>query len=226
MPNLLRVAVIDGHPIFREAVVAKLKGAGGIEIVGEGSTAPDACRIAERSAPDVMLLEVVLPGGGIEAAAHIARVRPNVRIVMLTASEDEKDLASALQVGVRGYILKRSPGLEMVKTVRSIALGDSYVAPNLAARLLINKGAGTATVMDDNPFNLSLREAEICELLARGMSNKEIARVFKCTERTVKHHMSNILQKLQVRNRVEAALKFKSSEEERKTFTRSEFFAS
>src|SRR5262249_37507868 len=178
MSHLLRVAVIDGHPIFRVAVVAKLKGAGGIEIVGEGSTAPDACRIAERSAPDVMLREVVLPGGGIEAAAHIARVRPNVRIVMLTASEDEKDLASALQVGVRGYILKRSAGLEMVKTVRSIAGGDSYVAPNLAARLLINKGAGPAMAIDDNPLNLTSPPPQLSPLFSPPTSHHQLPTVF------------------------------------------------
>jgi two-component system nitrate/nitrite response regulator NarL len=136
---------------------------------------------------------------------------------MLTASEDEKDVVSALRVGVQGYILKGSTGPEVVETVRSIARGDSYVAPNLAARLLINKSVRTETAVDDNPYNLTSREAEVFELLARGMSNKGIARVVKCTERTVKHHMTNIMQKLHVRNRVEAALKFKSHALHRKT---------
>ncbi len=211
MSNLLRVAVIDGHPLFREAVVRTLTNAGGIEIVGEGATAADALRIAQRSTPDVMLLEIHLPDGGIEAATRIARARPNVRIVVLTASEDKKDLTSALHVGVKGYLLKDSTGPELVETVRSIARGDSYVAPNLAARLLTNNGAETETVSDDNPVNFTPREAETFELLTRGMSNKEIARVFRCSERTVKHHMTNIMQKLHVRNRLEAALKFKSN---------------
>jgi two-component system nitrate/nitrite response regulator NarL len=210
MSNLIRIAVIDDHPLFREAVVSKLATASGIEIVGEGATAADALKIAQGTSPDVMLLEIRLPGGGIEAATHIARVCPMVRLIMLTASEDEKDLVSALQVGVKGYILKRCSGQEVVETVRSVARGDSYVAPNLAARLLMNMGGRTETVVGDNPYNLTSREAETCGFLVRGMSNKEIARTFKCTERTVKHHMTNVMQKLHVRNRVEAALKFTS----------------
>jgi DNA-binding NarL/FixJ family response regulator len=210
MSNLLSVAVIDDQPLFREAVVSNLTNAGGIEIVGEGATAADALRIAQGSTPDVMLLEIRLPGGGIEAATHIARACPKVRVIMLTASEDEKDLASAMQVGVQGYILKRSSAQEVVETVRSVAQGNSYVAPNLAARLLMSKGRRTEAAVNDNPHHLTSREAETWALLARGMSNKEIARVFKCTDRTVKHHMTNIMQKLHVRNRLEAALKFKS----------------
>jgi DNA-binding NarL/FixJ family response regulator len=123
MSNLLRVAVIDDHPLFRDAVVRALTGAGGIEIVGEGATAADALRIAQGSTPDVILLEIHLPGGWIEAATRIARVRPNVCVVVLTASEDEKDLTSALQVGAKGYISKDSTGPELVETVRSIARG-------------------------------------------------------------------------------------------------------
>jgi two-component system nitrate/nitrite response regulator NarL len=209
MSKLFRVAIIDDHPLFREGVASMLTSVDGIEVVGQGSTAADALKIAQECFPDVMLLDVRLPGGGVEAAASIARACPNVRIIMLTASEDEQDVASALQAGARGYILKGSSGHEMVETVRAIAGGDSYVAPNLAARLLIKRGKRTATDAVHNPRDLTSREVEIFALVARGMSNKEVARSFKCTERTVKHHMTSIMQKLNVRNRVEAVLKFR-----------------
>jgi len=131
-----------------------------------------------------------------------------VRIVMLTASEREQDVAAALQAGARGYILKGSSGQEVVETLRAIARGDSYVAPNLAARLLIKQNKQVEAVVERSFHDLTAREEDIFALVARGMSNKEMARIFKCTERTIKHHMTNIMQKLNVRNRVEAALKF------------------
>jgi DNA-binding NarL/FixJ family response regulator len=214
MTELIRVAIIDDHPSFREGVVTVLKGVGGIEVVREGATAADALRIAQEVLPDVMLLDIGVPGGGVEAAASIARACPDVRTVMLTASENEQHVMSALQAGARGYILKGSSGDEVVEAVRAIAKGDSYIAPNLAARLLINKGKQVETVKD-SPHSLNSREEEIFAFMARGRSNKEIARALNCTERTVKHHMTKIMQKLNVRNRVEAALKFRSGQNKR-----------
>jgi DNA-binding NarL/FixJ family response regulator len=212
MTNVFRVAVIDDHPLFRSGAVGMLKSVDGIEVVGEGATAAEALKIAQELAPDVMLLDVSLPGGGIAAAASIAGACPNVRTIMLTASDDAKDVASALEAGARGYILKGSSGREVVDAMRAIAEGDSYVAPNLAARLLMTKHQGKRIEIDvhDNPYDLTPRETEIFAQVARGQSNKEIARTFKCTDRTVKHHMTSIMQKLHVRNRVEAALKFQS----------------
>jgi len=210
MSNLLRVVVIDDHPMFRKGVISVLTKADGIAVVGEGATAADALKVAQEFVPNVMLLDLLLPGGGgIEVAAGIARVCPDFRIIILTASENEQHVASALQGGARGYILKGSSGHELINAVRSIARGDSYVASNLAARLLINQGKRIETVVDD-PHDLTSRQAEIFALMARGMSNKEIARSLNCTDRTVKHHMTNIMQKLNVRNRVEAALKFQA----------------
>ena len=207
-PDSIRIAVIDDHPMFREGTVGVLTRADGIEVVGEGATASDALAIAKERVPDVILLDLHLPGGGIEAAASIARACPNVRIVALTASEDEQDVASALQAGARGYMLKGCSGQEVVETVRAIVRGDSYVAPSLAARLLVKKGTRIEATVDDNHRGLTFREKDIFALVSRGMSNKEVARSLKCTERTVKHHMTNIMQKLNVRNRVEAVLKF------------------
>ena len=208
MPNALRVAVIDDHPLFREGVISVLMGVDDIEVVGQGATAADALRIAQELVPDVMLLDLCLPGGGVNAAASIAHTCRSVGTIMLTASEDEQDVASALQAGVKGYILKGSGRHEVVEAMRAVVRGGSYVAPSLAARLLVSKVKRIEVTVDDNRRDLSSREEEVFALVAQGRSNKEVARSLKCTERTVKHHMTNIMQKLSVRNRVEAVLKF------------------
>jgi len=203
----IRIAVIDDHPLFRESVVETLKHAGIFKVVGEGATAVDAIGIAQGLVPDVMLLDLRLPGGGVEAAARIIGVCPTVRIIVLTASEDAQDIISALQAGARGYILKDSSGAEVVETARNVARGDSYVAPNLAARLLINQGKRIETVAVADLYDLTPYEEKVLAHVSRGMSNKEVARKLGCAERTVKHHMTNILRKLNVRNRVEAVVK-------------------
>ncbi|HMA70322.1 MAG TPA: response regulator transcription factor [Xanthobacteraceae bacterium] len=209
MFNLIRVAVIDDHPLFLEGLVGMLAHTEDVEVVGQGATASDALKIAQDLHPDVILLDVVLPGGGVEAAAAIARTCPKVCIVMLTASEEEHHVSLTLQAGARGYILKGSSSQEIIDAVRAVASGDSYVPPTLAARLLIKRGEQTeAAVIRQS--DLTSREETIFSLVGRGMSNKEIARGLNCTERTVKHHMTNIMKKLGVRNRVQAALKLQT----------------
>ena len=204
MTDIIRVGVVDDHPLFREGVVHMLKGVDGIQIVGEGSTATDAVTIAQERTPNVMLLDISIAGGGIEAAQNVAHASPDTQVIMLTASEDEVHVASALKAGARGYMLKGTNGQELVSVVQAIAGGNSYVAPNLAARLLSKK---RETIADDDLDDLTPRETEVVSFIRRGMSNKEIARAFNCTERTVKHHMTNIMQKLNVRNRVQVALR-------------------
>ena len=211
-PNSIRIAIIDDHPLFREGIVEALMGADGIEVVGEGATATDAVAIARERTPDVVLLDLRLPGGGVNAAANIACAYPTVRVVVLTASEDEEEVAAALKAGVRGYILKGSTGHEVIETVRAVFRGDCYVAPTLAARLLIKRGTRIAAVVADNQRDLTACEEKVFALVAQGMSNKEVARSLKCTERTIKHHMTNIMQKLNVRNRVQAALQFRRAD--------------
>ena len=138
MCNLIRIAVIDDHPMFREGAIEMLKCADGFEVVGEGATADDALKVAQERIPDVILLDLYMPGGGINAAACIARDCPHIRIIVLTASEDEHDVALALQAGARGYILKGSSGSEVVEAVHAIVRGDFYVTPTLVARLQID----------------------------------------------------------------------------------------
>jgi len=208
MPGSIRIAVIDDHPMFREGAVQTLTCMDGIEVVGEGATAADALKVAKELHPDVMLLDISLPGGGVEAAASIARACPGVRAVMLTASESELDVASALQAGARGYILKGSSGTEVVESVRTVFRGGCYVTPGLAARSRIEMEKRSGSAGAKTASELTPREEEILTLVSRGMTNKEIADRLHLSERTVKHHMTNIMRKSNVRNRVEAMLMF------------------
>lgn len=209
MSDAIRVAIIDDHPMFREGVAGIFNGMDDIEVTAEGSTCVDAIRVAQELRADVVLLDISLPGGGVEAAAAIARTCPNVRTVMLTASESELDVAAALQAGARGYILKGSSGAEVAETVRAIFHGESYVAPGLAARLLIQMRKRPAAAVSRSANELTIREEEILSLVSRGMTNKEIANRLNLTERTVKHYMTSIMRKSKARNRVEAMLIFR-----------------
>ncbi len=207
MPETLHVAIVDDHPLFREGVAHTLAVQPDIEIVGEGESATDAIRIATERIPDVMLLDVSMPGGGLSAVREIAAAFPVIKLVMLTVSEDEDDVTTALRAGARGYVLKGVAARELVRIMRAVASGEVYVTPSLAASLLFELSGGKSTSHSASPLDdLTERERQILERVAAGDSNKEIGAQLHLTEKTVKHHMTNILQKLQVRNRVEAAL--------------------
>jgi DNA-binding NarL/FixJ family response regulator len=208
MTDRLRVAIIDDHPLFREGVVHTLRSAKALEVVGEGGCAEDAVRIAREAVPDIVLLDVRMPGGGVEAARSIARACPVVKMIMLTVSESEQDVAQALEAGAKGYVLKGTSGPDLIKTMFAVSRGEYYVTPGLAARLLTHgkkQEAARATELPD----LTEREGQILAQVARGFTNKEIARTLALSEKTVKHHMTNVMQKLRVRNRVEAAMAYR-----------------
>ena len=206
MTDTLQVAIIDDHPLFREGVAHTLQSQPGLEVVAEGASAADAIRIAGECLPDVMLLDVSMPGGGLHAARTIAASYPVVKVVMLTVSEHEDDVTAALRAGARAYVLKGVAARELVGILRSVAAGEVYVTPSLAASLLFELTGGGAAPPASPLDELTERERQILEQVAAGDSNKEIAAQLHLSEKTVKHHMTNILQKLQVRNRVEAAL--------------------
>ena len=157
-PSSIRVAVIADDPISRQRVTRILKGAIGIEVVGEGSTVADALEVARELAPDVMLLNLDVRGEGTKAAAGIARVCPNVRTIILTASENERDVTMAVQAGARGYIMAGSSTREVVETVRGIVRDDARAVPTLEPRLLITSGEGIKIVEEDNLRDLNFRE--------------------------------------------------------------------
>jgi DNA-binding NarL/FixJ family response regulator len=207
MSEKLQVAIIDDHPLFREGVAQTLSRQPDIEVVAEGESAADAIAIAGVRLPDIMLLDVSMPGGGVEAARQIALAYPVVKIVMLTVSQNEDDVTEALRAGAQGYVLKGVAARELVEILRGVASGGAYVTPTLAAGLLYDLTNAPQSRRASSPLDeLTERERQILERVAAGDSNKEIGAQLGLTEKTVKHHMSNILQKLQVRNRVEAAL--------------------
>src|SRR5262245_12052202 len=208
MNDNIHIAIVDDHPLFREGVAHTLRGEPDFTIVGQGETAEEAIRLACDLLPDIIVLDIDIPDGGLYAAQTIAAVCPVTRIVMLTVSEDEEHLVAALKAGVRAYILKGVSARELIRILRAIAAGEVYVTPSLAASLLLEmSGAPSGARSPNRPLDeLTERERQILEGVAAGLSNKEIGQQLYLSEKTVKHYMTNILQKLHVRNRVEAAL--------------------
>jgi DNA-binding NarL/FixJ family response regulator len=202
----ISVAVVDDHPLYRSGVVATLQAFDDIKVVGEGASADDALKLARQLDPDIMLLDISMPGNGLKATADIKKTGSKSRIIILTASEDENEVIKALEAGAVAYALKGIGGDDLASLIRTIADGGSYVAPTLAGRLLLNAGgrAGDAEAIAFK--SLATRELEIARLLTRGLSNKEIARSLGLQEKTIKHYMTQLLQKLHARNRVEAAM--------------------
>jgi len=206
MSELISIIVVDDHPLFREGVVTTLVESGYFDVVAQAGDKDTAVKLAEKHLPDLMLLDVSMPGGGIETAAEISDRVPIIKVIMLTVSEQEHDVQAALKAQARGYALKGVASEELVQILRDIYNGDSYISPNLAVNLLMRSSEETKP---DSPedFDLSDRERQILEKLAIGMSNREIADDIYLSEKTVKHYMTNIMHKLHVSNRVQAAIK-------------------
>lgn len=206
MEQAIRVVLADDHPIYREGVARTLADAGGIEVVGQAADGEAAVEMTRSLAPDLVLLDISMPkGGGLPALARIAQLPTPPKVAMLTASEEDDDLMQALRLGALGYVLKGVGAGELVDLVRGIAQGQSYVSPGLAGRLLVgmrSRGQAPANPLED----LTKREEDILRLVAQGMSNREVGQTLDLQEKTVKHYMTAILQKLHVRNRVEAAM--------------------
>ncbi|MBU1212261.1 MAG: response regulator transcription factor [Alphaproteobacteria bacterium] len=206
MSKPIKVAIIDDHPLFRDGVAASLRDAPMIDLVAEGSNASEAIEISEKVLPDIMLLDISMPGKSIEAARQISILYPAVRIIMLTASDSDEDVSASLDAGARGYVLKGIGSDELIRMIVAVHNGESYITPSLAARVLSKMQTRLATPVAEDSASLTPREEQILEFVSMGQTNKEIAKGLGISEKTVKHYMTNIMQKLQVRNRVEAVL--------------------
>lgn len=206
----LRVMVVDDHTLFRRGLIALLNADGRFEVVGEAGDAVEAQRVAASCAPQVILLDNHLPGAsGVASLPALIEAAGGAQVLMLTMSEDERDLAAALRGGAAGYLLKTADGAELAAAIVRAAQGQTSISPAMAARLaqaFRSGGDAAEPAAPDALAELSPREREILELIARGHSNKEIARELSIAETTVKVHVQHILRKLNLSSRVQAAV--------------------
>lgn len=210
--------VVDDHTLFRRGLIALLGQDTGLHVVGEAGDAAEALRLVPTLQPDVILLDNHLPGVmGVDAIRGLREVSPRSRVLMLTVSEDSQDLAAALRNGAQGYLLKTIDGDLLAQAIRRAAQGEPVVSPELMGKLVAafqSQGAPSAAspvpapevAASDSGTPLSPREEEVLREIARGMSNKEIARVLDIAETTVKIHVQHILRKLGLTSRVQAAV--------------------
>lgn len=204
----IRVGVVDDHPLYRDGVIFALESEPDIEVVSQGETANDALQIAHDHAPDILLLDMNMPGGGVNAAAKIALRHPLTRTLMLTVVDNEDEVRSALRKGARGYLLKGTSSSELVNAIRLIYKGQSYVSPSFAAQLIISRGEEESAPSETSSHfpELSNREEQILMLILRGLGNRAIGDELGLSEKTVKGYVTTVMEKLHVRNRVEAAM--------------------
>ncbi len=209
----IRLLVVDDHTLFRRGLVALLASEAGLEVVGEAADAGEALRRARELQPEVILLDNHLPGvSGVASIAGLREAAPSARVLMLTVSEDEGDLSAALRAGAQGYVLKTIDGDMLADAIRRTIGGESVVSPEMtgklvqALRAVDDAGAPKAPAEIDPIDTLSPREREILGHIARGASNKVIARSLDIAETTVKIHVQHILRKLNLASRVQAAV--------------------
>ena len=203
---MIRVVVADDHPLYREGVARSLTESGKFTIVGEAANGRDALAWVRTERPDVVLLDISMPDGGIATLQQIMALESPPRVAMLTVSEEDDDIMQALKAGALGYILKGVGARDLVQIVSDLAAGRSYVAPSLAIKVMAAMTAPRVVAPASMLDSLTKREEDILRLVSLGKSNKEVARDLELQEKTIKHYMTTILQKLQVRNRTEAAI--------------------
>ncbi len=205
--NRLSVVVIDDHELFRGGLVQLLEERG-IRVLGEASLAADGIRQTVELNPDVVLMDINMPGmSGIEATQILAAATPLIQVLVLTVVADERNVTEALLAGACGYLVKDAPIDQIVEGIRSAARGESSISPRIASQLVRRIREPTEIEPGLAGAELTPREGEVMELLARGMDNPDIARALFLSPHTVKNHVSSILVKLQVENRLQAAVR-------------------
>ena len=213
-PAKIRILVVDDHTLFRRGLTALLQRDPQFEVVGDAADAGEAQRRAQELQPDLILLDNHLPGvNGVDALPALREVVPGVKVLMLTVSEDEQDLAAALRGGACGYLLKTIEGDALSSAIRRAMRGESVVAEEMTGKLVAAYRGATAPASPAQPATpasrldvMSKRELDILRCIARGQGNKEIARSLGIAETTVKIHVQHVLRKLDVSSRVHAAV--------------------
>jgi DNA-binding NarL/FixJ family response regulator len=206
----LRVIIVDDHALFRRGLEMVLENEADIEVVGEATDGQQAVDKTQELMPDVVLMDVRMPRrSGIEATHRIKELMPHVKIVVLTNSDEEADLYEAIKAGASGYLLKEISSEEVADAIRSVVQGHSRISPAMASKLLSEFQAMSKRTDDRQPLappKLTERELQILRLVAKGLGNREIAQQLFISENTVKNHIRNILEKLQLHSRMEAVI--------------------
>jgi DNA-binding NarL/FixJ family response regulator len=208
----IRVAIVDDHPLFREGISRVLAGAPDIAVVAEGGSAQEAAAIADNKKPDVIVLDIGIPGNGIAALEAIVATHPEVRVLMLSVSDSKADVFEAFRLGAIGYLEKGLRASELVDAVRRVAQGQQYLSSGLGAKLVSQPILADGSLRESRPVNLTVREAQILGLVKLGLSNKAVGARLGLSDKTVKHYMTNLFQKLGVRSRLAAAISASESE--------------
>ena len=206
----IRVLVVDDHALFRRGLQMVLEQEPDIEVVGEASDGSEAVEQAADTLPDIVLMDVRMPKrGGIDACTAIHEIVPSAKIIMLTISDEEADLYDAIKAGAMGYLLKEISIEEVASAIRAVHGGQSLISPSMASKLL-TEFASMIKRSDDRQQvptpRLTDREMEVLKLVARGLNNRDIAKELFISENTVKNHIRNILEKLQLHSRMEAVV--------------------
>lgn len=205
----IRLAIVDDHPIMRSGLVATFEAEADILVVGKGGSADDALQIAAEQMPDIMVLDLSMPGCGLNALSAIAATYPAIKIIVVTMHEDATTIRSAILAGASGYLSKGIASSELVAAVHAVARGEP-VLPRAVASSLIEPAAATTNSTVSPLSELTERERQILSALAHGSTNREIGQSLGLAEKTVKNYLTNILRKLHVRRRVEAAVMSRS----------------
>ena len=204
----LRILIVDDHDLFRTGLRNLLEEQG-LHVIGEASTGVDAVRLVREQAPDVVVMDLNMPAmGGVEATRHISSIAPLTRVVMLTISDQDSDVMDAILAGACGYLLKDSSIQELVAGIEAASRGESLISPAIAAKVLQRiRATGTQPdIAETIRAELSDREIEVLKLIANGKDNAVIAGELCISPKTVKNHISNVLMKLQIDNRIQAAV--------------------
>lgn len=204
----MRVLLVDDHVLFRKGISSMMKNRADIEIAGEANDGLEALEKARELMPDVILMDIDMPGhNGLEATRLIKQEMPYVKIIMLTVSDDERDLFAAIKNGAQGYLLKNLEPSELFDMLAGAARGEAAITRAMAAKILSEFGRQASREAESTvqSHGLTQREVEVLQLVAKGASNREIANQLAIAENTVKNHLRNILDKLHLENRVQAA---------------------
>jgi len=206
--NTIHILIVDDHQLFRDGLRALILSAPDMEVVAEAATGTEAVQLAAECKPDVILMDVQMPDmDGMEATRVIIETNPHINVLMVTMFEDDQSVFAAMRAGARGYVLKGAKHEEMLRAIRAVSSGEAIFSSSIAARMMNFFATSRAVIPQETFSDLTERELEVLSLIAHGKSNADIADALTISVKTVRNHVSNIFNKLQVADRAQAAIK-------------------